>query len=80
MHKFWKIINALLYFSFLLLTINVPPETGKCIPRGTCTPGWETLCYRLGKIIKKILRFLFCELSRKFIETWDDNVTKMKLK
>jgi len=24
-----------------LLTLNVPFQIDKCIPRGTCTPGWE---------------------------------------
>jgi len=27
----------------VLLTSNVPLQIGKCTPRGTCTPGWESL-------------------------------------
>jgi len=36
-----------MYFSLLLLTLNVPLQKGKCRPttRGTCTPGWEPLIY-----------------------------------
>jgi len=34
-----------IYFALLLTTLNVPLRIGKCTPGGTCTPGWETLCY-----------------------------------
>jgi len=29
-----------MYFSLLLLTLNVPLQIGKYTFRGTCTPGW----------------------------------------
>jgi len=28
-----------------LLTLNVPLQIGKCIPRSACTPRWEHLIY-----------------------------------
>jgi len=31
------------YFIFLLITLNVPLQIGRCTPEGTCTPGWEPL-------------------------------------
>ena len=34
-------------FSLLLLTLNVPLQIGKCIPRGICTPVWEPMVYTL---------------------------------
>jgi len=34
------------YISLPLLTSNAPLRTGKCTPRGTCTPGWEPLVYK----------------------------------
>jgi len=37
-------------FSLLLLTLNVPLQTGKCTPRGTCTPVWEPLVYSVDDI------------------------------
>jgi len=44
MYKYFE-INMLLFFSHVLLTSNVPLQIGKCIPGGTCTPGWESLLY-----------------------------------
>jgi len=43
MYKYLKINYKYIDFSLILLTLNVPLEIGKCTPRGTCTPGWETL-------------------------------------
>jgi len=46
MYKYLEIKDMQIYISLLLLTLNVPLRIGKCTPRGTCTPGWETLIYR----------------------------------
>jgi len=43
MYKFLEIKDMQIYISLLLLTLNVPLRIGKCIPGGTCTPGWERL-------------------------------------
>jgi len=47
----WKLIIIIIYFSFLLLSSNVPLRIDKCTTRcrPTCTPGWEPLLWVLEK-------------------------------
>jgi len=43
MYKYLDKNNIQIYFSLLLLTLNVPLQIGKRTPRVTRTPGWEPL-------------------------------------
>ena len=43
-YKFLEINSMQTHFYFLLITLNVPLQIGKC------TPGWEPLDNRLGKV------------------------------
>jgi len=43
MCKYLEKSGTYIYFSLLLLTLNVPLRIDKCTPGGTCTPGWEPL-------------------------------------
>jgi len=48
MYKYLERNGMQIYFSLLLLTLNVPLQIGKSTPGGTCTPGWEPLDYTNG--------------------------------
>jgi len=43
MYKYLEIKDMQTHISLILLTLNVPLQIGKCSPRGTRTPGWESL-------------------------------------
>jgi len=40
-----------MYFSLLLLTLNVPLPIGKYTCGGTCTTGWEPQVYSVKSVV-----------------------------
>jgi len=73
MYKYLEINNMQTYFHFLLVTLNVPLQIGKCTP-GVHVPQVGNLCIRVKLSLFILIMILILKLRMQLVQC--HNVTK----